>query len=233
MRSILIILFLMLTILSAKSQSGKWLPGRFTDVKGNSDTGLIRIDPAGKGPIKDEGFIEFKENNKTDPFVLSASDLRYFVAGQDSFVVAHAPRNETWSKNELDFVRVAIDEDPKLYVARGGKGGGRGIGIEPEVGAGIGTGFGSGGGGFGTGFGGGISIPIGGGRRGGDKATYYYGTNPASLHRITDVNFEDIMSDMMGDEPDVVEKIHAKVYVLGNMEKLIAYFKQVEASHTN
>jgi len=41
-------------------------------------------------------FIEFKEDNKSEPFKLSASDLRSFVVGKDSFVVAHAPGNETW-----------------------------------------------------------------------------------------------------------------------------------------
>jgi hypothetical protein len=43
MRPILIILFFMLMNISAKSQSGKWQPGHFTDIKGNKETGLIRI----------------------------------------------------------------------------------------------------------------------------------------------------------------------------------------------
>jgi hypothetical protein len=65
MRSILIILFLMLSFVSAKSQ--KWQPGVFTDVKGNRTSGFIRVNPGGKGPIKDEGFIEFKDDEKTNP----------------------------------------------------------------------------------------------------------------------------------------------------------------------
>jgi len=35
----------------------------------------------------------------------------------------------------------------------------------------------------------------------------------------------------MGDEPEVVEQIRAKKFNLGNIEKLIAYYKSVEASH--
>src|SRR5882757_5442040 len=102
MRSIIIILFFTLCYTTARSQ--KWQPGNFTDVKGNRETGFIRVNPSGKAPIKGEGFIEFKETEKNNPYKLSASDLQSFVAGKDSFVVAHAPQNETWGKEETDFV---------------------------------------------------------------------------------------------------------------------------------
>src|SRR5437868_12009522 len=127
MRSILIILFFMLMLISANSFAQKWQPGRFTDVKGNIENGLIRFG-GGKGPIKDEGFIEFKEDEKANPFKLSASDLRSFVMGKDSFVVAHAPGTETWAKNSFDFVKVILNEDIKLYAAGGVKGKNHGIG---------------------------------------------------------------------------------------------------------
>jgi hypothetical protein len=221
MRSILIILFFMLMIVSAKSQSSKWQPGRFTDIKGNTESGFIRVNPSAKGPIKGEGFIEFRENDKSNPFKLSASDLKSFVVAKDSFVVAHAPGNETWAKNEFDFVKVEIDDEVKLYVSRGGKGGkggigGSGIGFEPGIG--IGTG------GYGSGVSGGVSIPIGGGGGGSGNEK----TNTADMKRITNENFEDVMTDIMGDEPDVVDKIHAKVYMLANIDRLITYFKQVK-----
>jgi hypothetical protein len=229
MRSILIILFFMLTYVSAKSQ--KFLPGSFTDIKGNKVTGLIRDNPTGKGPIKDEGFIEFRDDEKTNPYKLSASDLKSYMVGQDSFVVAHAPHNETWTKKELDFIKVELDEDTKLYVAivgmGTGGGGGNGIGVQPVGGIGMGTG------GYG-GVGGGVSINIGGGRGGSMskvQTTYYYGTNTAEMEMLTPVNFVDVMSDIMGDEPEVVEKIKANQFGLGNIQKLIAYFKQVKASH--
>jgi hypothetical protein len=224
MRSIPIILFLMFCFTAAKSQ--KWQPGNFTDVKGNRETGFIRVNPGGKGPIKDEGFIEFKETEKNNPYKLSASDLRSFVAGKDSFVVAHAPKNESWSKEETDFVKVVLDEPTKLYVAQGGKGGGgRGIGFSP----GVGVGYGSGGYGGGLGGGVGISLGGGGGRNGGGKTIYYYGANTAEMARLTDENFEDIMTDIMGDEPEVVEKIKAHKYGLKNIEKLVAYFNELVA----
>jgi hypothetical protein len=45
------------------------------------------------------------------------------------------------------------------------------------------------------------------------------------------MNFKDVMSDIMGDEPDVVDKIQTNQFNIFNMEKLLAYFKQVKASH--
>src|ERR1700742_3518776 len=92
------------TLFINKANAQKWLPGHFTDIKGNVETGFIRINPSAKGPVKDEGFIEFREDSKTNPFKLSASDLKSFVIGRDSFIVAHAPGNETWAKREIDFV---------------------------------------------------------------------------------------------------------------------------------
>ena len=206
----------------------KWLPGHFTDVKGNVETGLIWIRPSGKGPIQDEAFIEFRETDKENPYKLSASDLKSFVIGRDSFVVASEPQTSNWQYG-VDFVKVVLDEDIKLYVFRGEGNGGIG-GIEPGFEGGVGGGTG----GYGGGVGVGLSIPIGhGGGRGGNKTVYYYGETTAGMHQLTVANFMDIMSDIMGDEPDVVEAIHEKKYGLNNMDKLLAYFKQVQASHAN
>jgi len=227
MRSILIILFCMLVAVSAKSQ--KWQPGSFTDIKGNKVTGLVRENPTNKGPIKDEGYIEFKDDSKANPYKLSASDLKSFMIGRDSFVVAHAPGNSNWSKKELDFVQVALDEETKLYVANvatGSGGGGLGSRVQPEFGGGIGTG------GYG-GFGGGVGINLGGGGGGRGKVitTFYYGANTATMQQLTPINFKDVMSDIMGDEPDVVDMIQSGQFNINNVDKLIAHFKQVKGAH--
>lgn len=124
-------------------------------------------------------------------------------------------------------MQVALDEDTKLYVARVGTGGGgRGIGVEPEMGAGVGSG------GYG-GMSGGVGINLGGGGGGKIQRTYYYGANTAEMEQLTPINFKDIMSEVMGDEQEVVDKIQAGQYNLGNMDKLIAYFKQVRATRKN
>ena len=233
MRPILIILFFSAVFVSTKSFGQKWLPGHFTDNKGNVEAGLIRIGGAGKGPVKNEGFIEFKADEKSNPFKLSAGELRSFVIGRDSFVVAHAPGNETWAKDEFDFVRVVVDEDLKLYAAGGvktGNGGGSGISVEPGISTGIGTGGYSG-----AAVGAGVDVPIWIGGGGGgvyERVVYYYGDNTADMKRLNDKNFEDIMTDMMGDYPDVVDKIKAKVYVLENIDRLVAYFDQIKLAES-
>jgi hypothetical protein len=223
MRSSLIILSFLLLSITAKSQ--KWQPGYFYDIRGTKNAGFIRVNPSGKGPIKDEGFIEFKEDDKASPIKLSTSDLRSFVAGRDSFIVAAAPRGG-WSKYEVDFVRVAVDGPIRLFEAKGsGGGGGSGFGIQPGISMGASTG------GYGSGFGGGISIPIGGGGgRGSSKTVYFFGENTAVMQPLTNENFIDIMSEIMGDEPDVVEKIQTKKFGLNNMDKLLAYFKQEQGA---
>lgn len=219
----------MLMFLSAKTYAQKWYPGHFTDTRGNTEKGLIRVNPKGKGPVKDEGYIEFRYDDKAAPFKLSAEELRSFVIGRDSFVVAHPPGMETWANNSLDFVRVVLDEDYKLYAAGGVAegGGGSGLSFEPGIATGIGTGgYGSG---FGTAVGGGVSIPVFGGGGNGmhyEKEVYYYGDNTADMKRLNNGNFIDIMTDMMGDYPDIVDKIRAKAYTLQNIDKLIVLYYQ-------
>ena len=228
MRYILSFIVLIL-IVPGFARAQKWQPGSFTDIKGNKVTGLVRENPSNKGPIKDEGFIEFKDDSKSNPYKLSASDLKSFTIGRDSFVVAHAPGNSNWTKKELDFVQVALDEETKIYVAEVGTSGGgrRGIGVSPEFGGGVGTG------GY-SGAGGGIAINLGGGGgKGKVVVTYYYGSNTAEMEQLTPINFKDVMSDIMGDEPDVVDKIQTGKFNITSVDKLIIYFKQVKALHKN
>lgn len=222
-RPILIILFFMLIFVSAKSQ--KWQPGHFTDVKNNRLEGLIRISNSGKGPIKDEAYIVYKENKNAPEIKLSASDIKNFTAGADSFVVAHPPAGQVW-QNETDFLKVILDEPLKLYVLNGkGAGGGGGFHISPGIGLGVG------GGSYGGYGGAGVGIGIGGGGNGGRlKQLFYFGANTAELTMITPMNFEDVMAEIMGDYPEVVDKIRAHQFGLGNLDKLINYYRQIQAA---
>jgi len=210
-----------------KSQAQGWVPGYYYDVQNNKNIGLIKLKPSNKEPIKDEAFIEFKTDNKANSIKLSASELSSFVMGRDSFVVAAAPRTGAWSKNELDFVEVILDEDDRIYMFNGlsGSGGGSGWSL------GLGGGFGGGGGGFGYGVGTGVSIPLGGG--GHHATSYFYGRNTAEMKELTPFNFIAVMSDIMGDEPEVVEQIQQNKYSLRNIDKLIAYYYKVQGEHNS
>jgi hypothetical protein len=227
MRRFIFILLCFITTANA-AIAQKWPQGYFYDTKGNKVTGFINSYPRGKAPMKDEGFIEFKEDAKAPTIKLSASDLKSYVVGRDSFIVAATDR---WSEKILDFVRVALDADLKLFAAFGNVGGGGGGGFSPQVGISTGIGGGGYGGGLGGGVGGGISIPIGGSGRAASKEVYFFGTTTAGMKPISNQAFIDIMVEVMGDEPEVVEQIRAKKFNLGNIEKLIAYYRAVEASH--
>lgn len=224
-----LILFLLLFVVGANTaMAQKWPRGYFYDTKGNKVTGFINSYPRGKAPMKDEGFIEFKEDTKAPTIKLSASDLKSYVVGRDSFIVVATDR---WSEKILDFVRVALDTDLKLYAAFGNVGGGGRGGFSPQVGIGTGIGGGGYGGGFGGGVGGGISIPIGGSGRAASNEVYFFGTTTAGMKPISNQAFMDIMVEVMGDEPEVVEQIRAKKFNLANIEKLITYYRKVEAFH--
>jgi len=221
----LVIFTLLLSANFAKAQS--WVPAYYYDVQGNKITGLIKTKPGGRSPVRDEAFIQFKSDKLGDKKI-SASELRSFVVGRDSFVVAAAPRSGAWSDKELDFVKVALDEPLKLYAFTGRTGGAPSA---SGVSIGVGGGIGGGGGGFGWGLGGGFMFPLGGG--GGHVHTsYYFGANTAEMQELTPVNFADAMSQIMGDEPEVVNKIQDGEYNLGNINKLIDLFNATEAADT-
>lgn len=217
--------FLLVSALSLISITGfaqKWQPGYFYDIKNNKVPGLIQQGQSGKGPIKNEGFIIYKENPKANEIKLSARDLKYYVMGKDSFIVAHPPSYETWPKAEIDFVKVELDEPLKLYVYYGGSSGsgGGGFKVSPSFSGGIGTG------GYG---GGGVGISLGGGGGGGGAynrgATYYFGESVAGMSQVTPMNFIDVMTDIMADEPQAVDAIQQGKFNISKMEGLLKYYR--------
>ena len=226
MRQLFIIFSCLLLSVTARAQ--KWVPGYFYDTRGSKNTGFISPNPSGTGPIKGEAFIEFKDSEKGEPVKLSASDMRSFVIGADSFLVAYPP-TDGWAATNLGFVRIAFNGPIKLFASRGGYTGGSGkkkVSVSPSMAAGIGSG------GYGSGAGGGVAIAIGdGGGANSNKLNYFWGENASKMQLLTDKNFVDVMAEVMGDEPQVVEKIREKKFGVGNIESLINYFYKVQASH--
>ena len=228
---VVVFLFSLLIRFSSFAQKGSgFSPGFYYDVNGQKVPGLINRYPAGKGIEKNESFIEFKDSEKARPQRLSASMIHNFVIGRDSFVIAHAPQHGgVWTKNELDFVKVVIDGTTKLYMVSGGSAGNGGIGgsgIRPSIGTGIGTG--------GVGLGGGIGITIGGGNRGNNGSeytAYYYGENTTTMEALNKGTFVEVMTDVMGDEPDVVEKIRTGIFNINNVDGCVKYYKTMETAH--
>lgn len=215
---------ILLSLLGISAFAQKFQEGYFYDKRGIKNTGFISQNPSGKGPIKDEAFIEFKEYEKDKPIKLSASDMKSYVVGRDSFIVA-ASLTDDWSKEQLDFIRVAINAPLKLYMARVGNVSGRqkAVSVNPA----LSTGYGSGG--MGGGLAGGVSINLGRNRGGGGThISYFYGESTNGMKAITEENFTDVMIEIMGDEPAAVQQLRTNKYGLRDIEKLIAYYHQLE-----
>jgi hypothetical protein len=51
------------------------------------------------------------------------------------------------------------------------------------------------------------------------------------MEQLTTDNFNDAMSDVMGDEPLALEAIRSGKFTVGNVAGLIAYFKKLKADH--
>ena len=216
----------LLTALSASAQLGlnQWDDGYFYDANGKKVPGQIVVSPSGRSPQDSEGFILFRKDKGEEKEKLTASMVHSFVAGRDSFTVAHAPRTGVWTGRSIDFVKVLVNEPTKLYATTGGAAGGRGMspGIRPSLGIG--------GGSFGSGIGGGLGINLGGGG-GKSKPVYYYGDDPNSLTELRKDNFVEIMSEIMASQPEIVEKIKNKKYRYGNMDQLVLdFYRAKEAS---
>ncbi len=223
-RLLLFVSLFLIKAIPASAQLGlnQWDDGYFYDAAGNKVVGQIVANPSGRSPQDSEGFILFRKDKGEEKEKLTASMVRSFVAGKDSFTVAHAPRSEAWTGKSIDFVKVLVDEPMKLYAITG-SGGGVGPGISPSLGIG--------GGSFGSGVGGGLGINLGGGRGGKGKPVYYYGDNPGTLTELKRDNFVEIMTEVMAAEPEIVDKIKSKKYRYGNMDQLILDFYKLKEAH--
>ncbi|MFD0751547.1 hypothetical protein ACFQZS_15450 [Mucilaginibacter calamicampi] len=215
---------LLLSLLSFSAIAQKWQQGYFYDKRGVKNVGYVNQTPSGKGPIKNEAFIEFKEYEKDKPMKLSASDMKSYVVGRDSFVVS-VSLTDDWASEQMDFIRVAINAPLKLYMAKVGNINARqkAVSVNPA----LSTGYGSGG--LGGGLGGGVSINLGRNRGGGGThIAYLYGESTNGMKAITEENFIDVMIEVMGDEPAAVEQLRSGKVTLRDMEKIIAYYHKLE-----
>ncbi len=221
----------MLTVVSAKSQD--WEPGSIYDTTGVKQAGFIHF--AEKSPIKDEAAIVFKQAKSSPESYYTASGLKSFIMGRDSFVVATQPANSSW-KYYYDFVQVVFDDDQlKLYAFYDNAGETENSGDSGShfsLGLGFGAGFGGYRSHFGGGVGAGFAIPLGGSSKSYPTGTvFYYGTNTTHMKVLNNRNFVDIMSEILGDEQVIVDKLHAGKYDISKMDKLLRDYYKEQSKH--
>jgi hypothetical protein len=206
MRKYLMLLCILSITIQASAQlfGKKWVDGKLYHTSGEVFTGQIFWSPPEKAAYSDAGDAIYYRNDKNkDEYPIPASKILSFIIGADSFVVTH---DESFRHNP--FMHVLLNTPVKLYVSLSKR-----AGIPMAFGTGGGTGNVS----LGLGFGGMI------GR--GTKKTYYYGSNPDSLTKLEKKEFINVMSSIMADKPGVVAKIKDKTFKYGNIEDLVAYYK--------
>jgi len=202
MRKILLPIFFLAiinTFTHAQADDDKhWQPGCYYDNDGVKNTGFITYyinEEFANSPA--QKFFLFKRNPNEIGVKVFAGNITSFVVARDSFVVS-----DSRILNETPFIQVAVNNPLKLYVARLPR-------HTPEFGLGTSIGFLS--------IAGETSFPY-------TKNKYYYGNNPDNLTLLTRKDFIDVMSKIMADKPEVVEKIQKKDYRYGDMDDLLVYY---------
>ncbi|MBB5394889.1 hypothetical protein [Mucilaginibacter sp. AK015] len=58
-----------------------------------------------------------------------------------------------------------------------------------------------------------------------NKKSYYYGKTPDNVVKLDKKHFIEVMSAMMADKPETVERIKSKKLRLGDMDDLLYFYK--------
>jgi hypothetical protein len=209
MRKILLLLCILSITFSAKAQLfGKsWKEGAYYDSTGLKHTGLVSWNAPDKHPALFAGkpYINFKTGEKDSVIKVLSTKLRSFrmrsdSATIDSFVVS----NDKTFKNK-PFLRVILTRDTTVLYCSTVMGSLPLIGLTQRITGGI-TGS--------VGIGLGIT-----------DNTYYYGSNPNSVIKLSGKRFKEIMSQVMADKPWVVKKIKDSTFTSYNMDDLLYYYR--------
>lgn len=217
MRKILLVLLLISSTFCLKAQmfGYDWQEGYYYDLAGEKHTGLIANYAATKniGGVYGSSF-KFKPNKDGDKKTVKAKEIRSFIIKpdkkqpslRDSFIVA-----TTKNTSEAPFMLVKLNNNPvKLYSL-----------VWNSASAPVASG---GGGGTGFTFSPGVSW---------SGETYYWGTGPDDVTKLTKKNFTEAASQFFADKPDIVAKIQDKTYGWSDRENLIRFYLTGQWNETN
>ncbi|RCH55277.1 hypothetical protein DJ568_08830 [Mucilaginibacter hurinus] len=159
------------------------------------------------GTIKPEQtFILFKQKGSSAEQQISAGDIKGYVIATDSFTVSH---NAILGKPH--FLKVLINNATKLYFYRADEK----VNFETyakEIPAGATTNFKKG--------------------TGKERSKYYfYGKTPNALLLLNDQNFVEVMSGIMADKPEIVERIKDKTVNLDNLNEWVIFYNKEKADY--
>jgi hypothetical protein len=204
MRKILLLLCILSITISAKAQIfGKhYDEGFYYDPAGVKHTGLISWSPPHKSIFSGSGdYIYFKPEKKAEKIKLKNTQIKSFALRDDSVKMDSFVVSVNKEFKNAPFLQVLLDNDVKIYsFAEMASSGGMttpGAGGTMIVGPGYSY----------------------------INTKYYYGSNPNDVISLTKKNFIEVMSKIMADKPDVVEKIKTKKLRYKMLGDLIELYK--------
>ncbi|MBS7563407.1 hypothetical protein KHS38_03235 [Mucilaginibacter sp. Bleaf8] len=203
MRSFLLLLCIFSVTFSAKAQlfSKSWQQGYYCDASGHKFSGLLHHAQPEASVFKKRGdYITFKADQNTKQVKIHSDSISAFVIGADSFTVSHLKPLE-----KFPFLQVVINRPVKLFFS----------GITPSV----------------IPIVGGPALAIAGSAIAGvaisapGNSAYYFGSDPDNLMLLTNKNFIEVMTLVMADKPDVVEKVKNKAFKYRTLPDLLMYYQ--------
>jgi len=215
MRKILLSIFLLIMCLAANAQNAGlgriWNKGYYYDNSGKKVSGFLADYSHNVNLFHpDDDYFLFSTvddtaYNSTKSVKVFSKDIRSFVAGKDSFVVSNFDKIK-----KTPFLAVLVNNDLKLYAVeiwRGTAASSFGlIGFAATAAT--------------------NSVLV-------MDYTYYYGTDPDNLTKLTHKEFMDVMSKVLADKPNVVAKIQDKTYRYSDMKELLTYYRTGKETDSN
>ena len=198
MRYVSFLLVLLFFASSGMAQiiGGSFKKGYYYDLDGQKIEGFINQKPSVVGRAsKAEKAILFKSTKDAEKQLVYASDIQSYVVAADSFAVITPPA-VLRSRYQLDFARVLFDEDEKVFL------------IEEKASPAFGIGAGTGG----------VmpSVSISNAK----TRIYMYGTTGDSLGLLDRRNFKEVLSSILKDYPDLLNKLNNKKTGFEDIESL-------------
>ncbi|RCH55276.1 hypothetical protein DJ568_08825 [Mucilaginibacter hurinus] len=202
MRFIALLVPFIVIVFSSNTLAQGWKDGYYYDTTFTKVSGQIK---------SSEKFIWFKRDKKADKIKIPAYSMNSYVTGADSFIVSRMPEMA-----DIPIIKVLIDNPVKLYTAKKTAKIGWGsvlAGVAIGVGSGVATGV--------------TVMPS----FGGGKDIYYlYGYGPESLQSLTRKNFIEVMSGIMSDKPEIVERIKDKRMNINNVHEWVEFYHKEKAA---
>ncbi|HEX3386984.1 MAG TPA: hypothetical protein VHS53_17410 [Mucilaginibacter sp.] len=198
----LVVSFLLVLPLMSKAQDDDWQPAHYYDVNNIKHTGYVQITTFdnltryGNSKVKVSEWFKFEANEKAPVLELYALDMQSVVTNTDSIVVRHSFRTDRKGN-------VKTDSAGNQYTAAGF------YRVElnnsdTKI----------------------YSKSMVGNNAFANYTAYYFGKDADNIYDITNDNFAQIMTGIMKDAPDLVEKIKNGDFKLRKMEKLLIAYKK-------